>query len=149
MPRYFENALLFLIGRIRTPLPSLSNSSLSPLRTPSIRRTSRGTVICPLLVIVARFCIFTPVPYFIIISLPCPAPGLACLGYRPVCLPVNLENPGTQIPTALSPLPPSEHSHHSVSSRADSRCASEVFHSHGKPILSTMNVFASSVSLLL
>jgi hypothetical protein len=29
-----------------------------------------------LLVIVARFCIFTPVPYFITSSLPCPAPGL-------------------------------------------------------------------------
>jgi hypothetical protein len=60
-------------------LPSLSNSSWSPLLTPSIRRTSRGTVICPLLVIVARFCIFTPVPYFITTSLPCPAPGLRTL----------------------------------------------------------------------
>jgi hypothetical protein len=67
MPRYFENALLLLTGRTRTPLPSLSNSSLSPLRTPSIRRTSRGTVICPLLVMVACFCISTP----IFLTLPC------------------------------------------------------------------------------
>ena len=59
MPRYFENALLLLTGRTRTPFSSLSNSSLSPLRTPSARRTSRGTVICPLLVILACFCIVT------------------------------------------------------------------------------------------
>jgi hypothetical protein len=45
------------------PLPSLSNSSLSPLRTPRTRRTSRGTVICPLLVIVACFGI--PHPMFL------------------------------------------------------------------------------------
>jgi len=57
MLRYFENALLLLTGRTRIPLPSLSNRSLSPLRTPSTRRISRGTVICPLLVIVACFCI--------------------------------------------------------------------------------------------
>src|SRR4029077_15957571 len=57
MPRYFENALWVLTGRTRIPLASLSNSSLSPLRTPSTRRISRGTVICPLLVIVACFCI--------------------------------------------------------------------------------------------
>lgn len=60
MPRYFENALLLLTGRTRMPLPSLSNSSLSPLRTPSARRTSRGTVICPLLVSVASFRITMP-----------------------------------------------------------------------------------------
>jgi hypothetical protein len=65
MPRYFENALWLLTGRTRIPLPSLSNSSLSPLRTPSTRRISRGTVICPLLVIVACFCIVSPhSPYF-------------------------------------------------------------------------------------
>jgi hypothetical protein len=65
MPRCFENALSLLTGRTRIPLPSLSNSSLSPLRTPSARRTSRGTVICPLLVIVACFCIGPlPIPYF-------------------------------------------------------------------------------------
>src|ERR1700739_1840509 len=57
MPRYFENALLLLTGRTRMPFPSLSKSSLSPLRTPRTRRTSRGTVICPLLVMVACFCI--------------------------------------------------------------------------------------------
>src|SRR3984957_7991615 len=57
VPRYFENTLWLLTGRTRIPLPSLSNSSLSPLRTPSTRRISRGTVICPLLVIVACFCI--------------------------------------------------------------------------------------------
>ena len=60
MPRYLENALWLLTGRTRIPLPSLSNSNLSPLRTPSARRTSRGTVICPLLVIVACFCIDPP-----------------------------------------------------------------------------------------
>src|SRR5580658_8411880 len=60
MPRYFENALWLLTGRTRIPLPSLSNSSLSPLRTPSTRRISLGTVICPLLVIVACFCIISP-----------------------------------------------------------------------------------------
>jgi hypothetical protein len=65
MPRYFENVLWLLTGRTRIPLPSLSNSSLSPLRTPSTRRISRGTVICPLLVIVACFCIVSPhSPYF-------------------------------------------------------------------------------------
>jgi hypothetical protein len=60
MPRYFENTLLPLTGRTRMPLPSLSNKSLSPLRTPSTRRISRGTVICPLLVILACFCIVPP-----------------------------------------------------------------------------------------
>jgi hypothetical protein len=72
MPRYFENALLLLTGRTRIPLPSLSNSSLSPLRTPSTRRISRGTVICPLLVIVACFCITPHFPYFITIALLAP-----------------------------------------------------------------------------
>jgi len=57
IPLYFEKALLLLTGRTRIPFPSLSKSSLSPLLTPSARRTSRGTVICPLLVIVACFCI--------------------------------------------------------------------------------------------
>jgi len=56
MPRYLENALWLRTGRTRTPFPSLSKSNLSPVRTPSTRRTSRGTVICPLLVIVACFC---------------------------------------------------------------------------------------------
>jgi hypothetical protein len=55
MPRYFENAPWLLTGRTRIPLASLSNSSLSSLRTPSSRWISRGTVICPLLVIVAFF----------------------------------------------------------------------------------------------
>src|SRR5258708_2034228 len=65
MPRYFENALWLLTGRTRIPLASLSNSSLSPLRTPSTRRISRGTVICPLLVIVACFCMVSlHIPYF-------------------------------------------------------------------------------------
>src|SRR5262249_61695546 len=57
IPRYFENALLLRSGRIRIPWLSLSNSSLSPLLTPRARRISRGTVICPLLVMVACFCI--------------------------------------------------------------------------------------------
>ncbi len=70
MPRYLENARVLLTGRTRTPLPSLSKSSLSPLRTPSTRRISRGTVICPLLVIVACFCIVSLyIPYFIISAL--------------------------------------------------------------------------------
>ena len=56
MPRYFSNALGLRTGRICTPLLSLSNSSRSPARTPRIRRTSMGTVIWPLLVIFACFC---------------------------------------------------------------------------------------------
>src|SRR5437763_7428496 len=69
IPRYFENALLLLSGRTRISLPSPSNSNLSPLRTPSIRRTSRGTVIWPLLVIVACFCM---VPSAFLTLLHCP-----------------------------------------------------------------------------
>ena len=60
IPRYFENALLLRTGRIRTPLPSLSNNRRSPARTPRTRRTSRGTVMCPLLVILACFCTLSP-----------------------------------------------------------------------------------------
>ena len=55
IPLNFANGLLVLTGRTRTPFSSLSNSNLSPGRTPSTRRTSRGTVICPLLVILACF----------------------------------------------------------------------------------------------
>ncbi len=60
IPRYLENVLLLRMGRTRIPLPSLSNNRRSPVRTPSTRRTSRGTVICPLLVILACFCIPNP-----------------------------------------------------------------------------------------
>ncbi len=56
MPRYFSNTLWLRTGRICTPLLSVSNSSRSPARTPRIRRTSMGTVIWPLLVILACFC---------------------------------------------------------------------------------------------
>jgi len=56
MPRYFSNTLWLRTGRICTPLQSLSKSSRSPARTPRIRRTSMGTVIWPLLVIFACFC---------------------------------------------------------------------------------------------
>ena len=70
IPRYLENALRLRTGRTRIPLASLSNSSLSPIRTPSTRRISRGTVICPLLVIVACFCIASlHIPYFTIVAL--------------------------------------------------------------------------------
>src|ERR1035437_4239786 len=57
IPRYFENVLWLRTGRTRIPFPSLSNNRRSPTRTPRMRRTSRGTVICPLLVILACFCI--------------------------------------------------------------------------------------------
>ena len=52
------------------PVPFVSNSSLSPARTPNARRISNGTVTCPLLVI--RACLFTtilPLPYFITLLL--------------------------------------------------------------------------------
>ncbi len=58
MPRYFPKRPSTRTGRTRTPLRSLSKSRLSPGRTPKVRRTSRGIVICPLLVIRARFCTF-------------------------------------------------------------------------------------------
>ena len=57
IPRYLENVLRVRTGRTRIPNSSFSNSSLSPARTPRICRTSRGMVICPLLVILASFCI--------------------------------------------------------------------------------------------
>src|SRR5206468_5155631 len=71
IPQYFENALSLRTGRIRMLFPSLSKIKRSPLRTPRTRRISRGTVICPLLVIVASFCISGLFPYFIIFALPC------------------------------------------------------------------------------
>src|SRR4029077_6978326 len=55
IPLNFANGLLVLTGRTRTPFSSPSNTKLSPGRTPSTRRISRGTVICPLLVILASF----------------------------------------------------------------------------------------------
>jgi hypothetical protein len=71
IPQYFENVLWLRTGRTRIPLPSLSNNRRSPARTPRMRRTSRGTVICPLLVILACFriaisCFLTSAhsPYF-------------------------------------------------------------------------------------
>src|SRR5208337_3503832 len=57
IPRYLENVLWLRTGRTRIPFASLSNNRRSPARTPRMRRTSRGTVICPLLVILACFCI--------------------------------------------------------------------------------------------
>ena len=67
IPLNFANGLLVLTGRTRTPFSSLSNSNLSPGRTPSTRRTSRGTVICPLLVILACFSNTSP-PRFLTLS---------------------------------------------------------------------------------
>src|SRR5208337_203781 len=57
MPAYLANTLSLSLrtGRICTPLLSLSKSNRSPSRTPRSRRTSMGTVICPLLVILAPF----------------------------------------------------------------------------------------------
>ena len=55
MPRYFSNGLRVRTGRTRTLTLSLSKSNLSPGRTPSARRISCGTVICPLLVMRAIF----------------------------------------------------------------------------------------------
>jgi hypothetical protein len=63
MPRYFSNGLRVRTGRTRTPLPSFSNSSRSPGRTPRARRISCGTVICPLLVM--RACFFTAILQFL------------------------------------------------------------------------------------
>ncbi len=57
MPRYFSSARWLRSGRICTPSLSLSKSSRSPCRTPRIRRTWMGTVIWPLPVILACFCI--------------------------------------------------------------------------------------------
>src|SRR5207244_12346320 len=57
----------------RTPWASSSNSSLSPARTPNLRRISRGIVTCPLLVTFACFFIAdSPIPYFITILLTFP-----------------------------------------------------------------------------
>jgi hypothetical protein len=68
IPLNFANGLVVLTGRTRMPFLSLSNSSLSPGPTPSTRRTSRGTVIWPLLVILACLSNASPleIPYFII-----------------------------------------------------------------------------------
>src|SRR5437764_3128906 len=56
IPLYLAKGLCANTARTRTPLSSASNTSLSPGCTPSRRRTSCGTVICPLLVILASFC---------------------------------------------------------------------------------------------
>src|SRR5690349_5772750 len=97
MPRYFSKGLLVRTGRTRTSLPSCSKSSRSPGRTPRARRMSRGTVICPLLVI--RACFFTGlpphIPYFskVLLTtdkeecfhkarLSIPAEGSGTLGYK-------------------------------------------------------------------
>src|ERR1700756_2371553 len=55
IPAYFANGLSFRTAVTRTPSPSSSNCSRSPARTPSLRRTSRGIVTCPLLVTFACF----------------------------------------------------------------------------------------------
>lgn len=67
IPLNFANGLVVLTGRT-IPFLSLSNSSLSPGPTLSKRRTSRGTVIWPLLVILACLSNASPleIPYFII-----------------------------------------------------------------------------------
>jgi hypothetical protein len=68
IPLNFAKGLVVLTGRTRIPFLSLSNSGLSPGPTPSTRRTSRGTVIWPLLVILACLSNASPfeIPYFII-----------------------------------------------------------------------------------
>ena len=70
MPRYFENALLLLTGRTRIPLPSLSKSSLSPLRTP---RASPDFARHRNLSLAGNRRLFlhrlTPTPYFTIVAL--------------------------------------------------------------------------------
>ena len=53
MLAYLAKTLSLRTGRMCTPLLSLSKSSRSPARTPRMRRTSMGTVIWPLLVILA------------------------------------------------------------------------------------------------
>src|SRR5207253_8367582 len=65
IPRYFAKTLFSLTGRTRTSSPSRSKTILSPGLTPSAWRTSRGTVIWPLLVIFASLCIDTSpsIPY--------------------------------------------------------------------------------------
>jgi Protein of unknown function (DUF3309) len=55
IPLYLANALFSRTGRTRIASPSSSKISLSPGPTPKARRISRGTVICPLLVIFACF----------------------------------------------------------------------------------------------
>src|SRR5208283_1670524 len=67
IPRYLANGLSILTGRTRTLSSPLSKINPSPDRTPSARRISWGTVICPLLVILACLCNWTPprVPYSI------------------------------------------------------------------------------------
>jgi len=55
IPRYFANGLFSRTGRTRIAAPSSSKINLSPGPTPKARRISRGTVICPLLVIFACF----------------------------------------------------------------------------------------------
>ncbi len=93
IPRYFSNTLWLRTGRTCTPLLSLSNRSRSPGRTPKIRRTSTGTVICPLLVILDSFCmaIFNSLLYHIVLTLntaqnkrgrDCSLPHLYSLKYR-------------------------------------------------------------------
>src|SRR6266478_1932734 len=55
IPMYFLKGLSFRTAVTRTPFPSSSNNSRSPAFTPSLRRISRGTVTCPLLVTLACF----------------------------------------------------------------------------------------------
>src|SRR6266487_4115512 len=59
IPMYFAKGLSFRTAVTRIPFPSSSNCNRSPARTPSRRRTSRGMVICPLLVTFACFFIAT------------------------------------------------------------------------------------------
>jgi hypothetical protein len=69
IPRYLENVLWLRTSRTRTPVSSFSNSSLSPARTPRIFRTSGGTVIRPLLVIVIVACLCIEKPQFLTLAL--------------------------------------------------------------------------------
>ena len=77
IPRYLANGLFSRTGRTRIAAPSSSKMSLSPGPTPKARRISRGTVICPLLVILACFfnaflisLLYHTLPYICQITLP-------------------------------------------------------------------------------
>src|SRR2546422_6473080 len=96
IPAYFSNTLPSRTAFTRTPWASSSNSSLSPARTPNLRRISRGIVTCPLLVTFACFFIAdSPIPYFITILLTFSELLLPQRSYR---LPVTFRSSVTSVP---------------------------------------------------
>src|SRR5713101_2424932 len=77
IPMYFAKGLSFRTAVTRIPFPSSSNCNRSPARTPSRRLTSRGMVICPLLVTFACFFIATfssPISSFCLLVSSFPSP---------------------------------------------------------------------------